>query len=50
MRAPQCTVLSIAELPPSQPTEVIEVIGGAPQPAQLALPDQSMTELEGLAA
>ena len=43
MRAPQCTVLSIAELPPSQPIEVIEVIGGAPQQSQqsgqLALPE-----------
>ena len=39
MRAPQCTVLSIAELPPSQPIEVIEVIGSAPQSAPLMLPE-----------
>jgi flagellar biosynthesis protein FlhA len=50
MRAPQCTVLSIAELPPSQPIEVIEVIGGAPQPTQLALPEPQLAEFEGLAA
>lgn len=30
LRAPQCLVLSIAELPPAQPIEVVEVIG-APQ-------------------
>jgi flagellar biosynthesis protein FlhA len=29
-RAPQCAVLSISELPPSQPIEVIEVVGGNP--------------------
>ncbi len=28
LRAPSCLVLSIAELPPSQPIEVIAVIGG----------------------
>ena len=50
MRAPQCTVLSIAELPPSQPIEVIEVIGGAPQPAPLMLPEPANAELESLAA
>ena len=49
-RAPSCLVLSIAELPPSQPVEVIAVIGSAaaaPVPAQ-----QSPGELreEALAA
>ncbi|MDB5725275.1 MAG: flagellar biosynthesis protein FlhA [Novosphingobium sp.] len=32
LRAPSCTVLSIAELPPAQPIEVLSVIGGAPVP------------------
>ncbi|WP_157083302.1 hypothetical protein, partial [Novosphingobium lentum] len=32
-RAPTCLVLSISELPPAQPIEVISVVGGeAPQP------------------
>jgi flagellar biosynthesis protein FlhA len=35
LRAPSCLVLSIAELPPSQPIEVIDVIGG-PQPQRQA--------------
>ncbi|MFT4025197.1 MAG: flagellar biosynthesis protein FlhA [Novosphingobium sp.] len=30
LRAPACTVLSIAELPPAQPIEVLSVIGGEP--------------------
>ena len=30
LRAPSCTVLSIAELPPAQPIEVLSVIGGEP--------------------
>jgi flagellar biosynthesis protein FlhA len=33
LRAPTCLVLSIAELPPSQPIEVIDVVGSAPSPA-----------------
>ncbi|WP_231626937.1 flagellar biosynthesis protein FlhA [Novosphingobium sp. AAP83] len=38
-RAPQCLVLSISELPPSQPIEVISVIGGeAPQQESAAMP------------
>ena len=39
LRAPGCLVLSIAELPPTQPIEVIDVVG-APQPhhAQPGLP------------
>jgi flagellar biosynthesis protein FlhA len=32
-RAPQCAVLSISELPPSQPIEVIEVVGAAEDPS-----------------
>ena len=32
MRAPSCLVLSISELPPAQPIEVIDVIGGEPPP------------------
>ncbi|MDT0506872.1 flagellar biosynthesis protein FlhA [Novosphingobium sp. MMS21-SN21R] len=46
LRAPQCLVLSISELPPSQPIEVISVIGGEEQPQ----PVQPMSTLEGLAA
>ncbi len=39
LRAPACLVLSIAELPPSQPIEVIAVIGGdAPVPPGLPAP------------
>jgi flagellar biosynthesis protein FlhA len=37
LRAPSCLVLSIAELPPSQPIEVLSVIG-APAPPPPALP------------
>ncbi len=33
LRAPTCLVLSIAELPPSQPIEVIDVVGASPPPA-----------------
>jgi flagellar biosynthesis protein FlhA len=33
LRAPSCLVLSIAELPPAQPIEVISVVGGEPPPA-----------------
>ncbi len=44
LRAPQCLVLSISELPPSQPIEVISVIGGeAPQV-------HPVPTLEGIAA
>lgn len=49
MRAPSCLVLSIAELPPSQPIEVIEVIGApaaVPDPAGLPAPEP----IEGMAA
>jgi flagellar biosynthesis protein FlhA len=38
-RAPGCVVLSIAELPPTQPIEVVAVIGEeAPRPPQLPAP------------
>ena len=39
-RAPQCAVLSISELPPSQPIEVIEVVGAAEDPT--AIPPQDL--------
>lgn len=47
LRAPNCLVMSISELPPSQPIEVISVIGGEapPPPARPELPIP-----EGLAA
>ncbi|MBS0476280.1 MAG: flagellar biosynthesis protein FlhA [Proteobacteria bacterium] len=49
LRAPQCLVLSIAELPAAQPIEVIAVIGGpTPAPPALAAPDSHSSE--GLAA
>jgi flagellar biosynthesis protein FlhA len=32
-RVPHCLVMSIAELPPTQPVEVISVVGGQPQAA-----------------
>ena len=52
LRAPGCAVLSINELPVSQPIEVIAVVGGesatAPQVAQLA-PDDD-TNQEAMAA
>jgi len=38
-RAPDCLVLSISELPPSQPVDVVSVIGAAPQPEPAALPE-----------
>jgi flagellar biosynthesis protein FlhA len=40
-RAPQCAVLSISELPPSQPIEVIEVVGAA-DPDPTAIPPQDL--------
>jgi len=60
-RAPACLVLSISELPQSQPIEVIAVIGGeaTAAPPPLALTDQSpgrpnhspaVSQPEGLAA
>ncbi|SFF75789.1 flagellar biosynthesis protein FlhA [Novosphingobium sp. CF614] len=44
LRAPSCLVLSIAELPATQPIEVIDVIGAAPpahQPPGLPHPDST---------
>ena len=50
MRAPTCLVISISELPPTQPIEVISVIGNeAPRPVP-ALPQPSVLHPEGLAA
>ena len=42
LRAPSCLVLSIAELPATQPIEVVAVIGGAS--------DQSIPQTESMAA
>ncbi|MFM5886009.1 MAG: FHIPEP family type III secretion protein, partial [Novosphingobium sp.] len=45
LRAPQCTVLSIAELPAAQPIEVIAVVGGPPPaPPALAAPQTQADE------
>jgi len=50
MRAPACLVLSITELPASQPIEVIDVIG-APPPQAPGLPHpDSFEEAESMAA
>jgi flagellar biosynthesis protein FlhA len=51
-RTPQCLVLSISELPPAQPIEVIDVIGGdTPSQQELpALAHQPDLQPEGLAA
>ena len=49
LRAPLCTVLSIAELPPTQPIEVLAVIGEDPAPVP-ALPDPGRAFTEELAA
>ncbi|MFN4134605.1 MAG: flagellar biosynthesis protein FlhA [Novosphingobium meiothermophilum] len=46
LRAPNCLVLSIAELPPSQPIEVISVIGGETPPSTR----EEQPTLEGIAA
>ncbi|NLR71624.1 flagellar biosynthesis protein FlhA [Novosphingobium sp. ERN07] len=46
LRAPNCLVLSIAELPPSQPIEVISVIGGEAPPST----HEEQPTLEGIAA
>jgi len=48
MRAPGCLVLSISELPPTQPIEVVDVIGAAP-PAP-ALPEPHIIDSMELAA
>ena len=44
LRTPQCTVLSIAELPPAQPIEVISVIGGENPPAPALTHNSSRTD------
>jgi flagellar biosynthesis protein FlhA len=49
LRAPSCTVLSIAELPPAQPIEVLSVIGGEPVP-QVAPGLPSPRAFESMAA
>ena len=49
LRAPQCLVLSIAELPPAQPIEVLAVIGDE-QPAAPALPHPEHSSEQELAA
>ncbi len=43
LRAPSCLVLSISELPPAQPIDVIEVIGGEPLPSP-GLPQPELLE------
>ncbi|HEX4847707.1 MAG TPA: flagellar biosynthesis protein FlhA, partial [Novosphingobium sp.] len=51
LRAPACTVLSIAELPAAQPIEVVAVIGAPPPPAPgLPQPHILPAELEGMPA
>lgn len=45
LRAPGCLVISISELPPTQPIEVVSVIGEAPAPPSLPAPN-----VQGLAA
>ncbi|MBU6266154.1 MAG: flagellar biosynthesis protein FlhA [Sphingomonadales bacterium] len=50
-RAPGCVVLSISELPETQPIEVIAVVGGeAPPPPSLPGPGHHTPALESLAA
>ncbi len=49
LRAPSCLVISISELPPTQPIEVVDVIG-APAPAPHALPDPQIIEPLDMAA
>jgi flagellar biosynthesis protein FlhA len=49
MRAPSCLVLSISELPPTQPIEVVDVVGAAPAPAP-ALPEPHIIESMDMAA
>lgn len=51
LRAPQCAVLSISELPPAQPIEVIDVIGAdTPDQNPDQNPDQLALQREELAA
>jgi flagellar biosynthesis protein FlhA len=39
IRAPACLVISISELPPTQPIEVVDVVGAAPPAPSLPHPD-----------
>ena len=48
MRAPACLVISISELPQTQPIEVVDVVGAAPQPH--ALPESHLIESMDMAA
>jgi flagellar biosynthesis protein FlhA len=48
MRAPACLVISISELPQTQPIEVVDVVGAAPQPQ--ALPESHLIESMDMAA
>ncbi len=50
IRAPSVLVLSIAELPPTQPIEVVSVIGGEPPPAPALAHPQTIEAEESLAA
>ena len=50
LRAPQCLVLSIAELPPAQPIEVISVIGGEGAQSASEPMNQPMPQPEEIAA
>jgi len=51
LRAPGCAVLSIHELPPTQPIEVIAVVGGEDrQPALMGAPAGASNPMEALAA
>jgi flagellar biosynthesis protein FlhA len=51
IRVPQCLVISINELPASQPIEVIAIVGGAADPAApVAPPQDQMVPQESLAA
>jgi flagellar biosynthesis protein FlhA len=49
LRAPSCLVLSIAELPPTQPIEVVAVVGAESDPQALDAP-QPNTQAESMAA
>lgn len=44
LRAPHCQVLSISELPPAQPIEVVAVVGGEQSPPPPALPQPELSE------
>ncbi len=50
LRAPGCLVLSIAELPPTQPIEVIDVVGAPVAAPGLPHPDFDNDQAESMAA